>query len=133
KISKMIEKLENKAHNIGEEVYWDNKYHKSFRGYYTKLTPVDKNGYIKIHNEEKGVRTVPSYYVESVEETKKRREKENENKMLEQKQKNNQQLEQKVGELKYRESRLKGTELSHKFSETDVAKVEEIAKSLEPL
>lgn len=138
KIRKMKEDAVNKAHNVGEEVYWDNIYDKSFRGYYTKLTPSDERGYIKIHNEEKGVRKVPSYYVESVEKTKKRREKENENKMLEQKQKNLEQLEQKLGELKYRdlksrESLLKENELSQKFSETDIAKVEEIAKSLEPL
>lgn len=130
KISNMKEKLEHKAHNIGEEVYWGNKYHKSFRGYYTKLTPVDKNGYIKIHNKDKGERTVPYYYVESVSETKKRREKEN--KMLEQTRENSLQLEQKVAELEDRELRLKETEL-RQFSETDVEKVEEIAKSLEPL
>lgn len=78
---KIRDKVDKKVCGVGQEVYWNNPsdsvYTGYFSGYYTILTRPDKSGYIKIYNEDKGERTVPYYYVDTVEDTKLRREREN--------------------------------------------------------
>lgn len=67
KIFKNIRKwwLKN-IHGVGEKVYWHNKVDERFTGEYTQTTKVDKKGYVGIYNDKVGNRTVPYYYIETI-------------------------------------------------------------------
>lgn len=76
---KIRKKIDYIVYDVGKEVYWErsqDSVYGRYSGYYIIKSRIDKNGRVDIYNEDKGMRTVPYYYLDSVEETIKRRERE---------------------------------------------------------